>query len=284
MSWFLFLQPFQLLTIKENSISLAVNTVSSLMQKLIELAWEIFPRIFWAISIIVVTRLAIIWVSNLTRKSLLRIAPTLRKFIIQAVEILTLVVGGVAALNALGIKATSVVAVLGAAGLAIGLSWQHTLSHFAAGIMLISLRAFEVGDTIECAGVGGVVDAIGIFSTTIVTADNVKVTIPNGQLFNSVLKNTTAMRTRRVDLEINIGDRPIGPTINLLLEIARSHPLVLAQPAPTCLVASITKETILSLRPWCAANVYEEVRSQIQQQVKEAFSKEKSEAPKIFLE
>ena len=87
-----------------------------------------------------------------------------------------------------------------------------------------------------------------------------------------------------MDLEINIGDRPISPTINLLLEIARSHPLVLEKPAPTCLVASIGKETILYLRPWCAANVYEEVRSQIQYQVKEAFSKEKSDTPKILLE
>jgi small conductance mechanosensitive channel len=104
------------------------------------------------------------------------------------------------------------------------------------------------------------------------------------QLFNGVLKNTTTMKTRRVDLEINIGDRPISPTINLLLEIARSHPQVLEQPAPTCLVASIGKETILYLRPWCDANVYEEVRSQIQYQIQEAFSIEKLEVPKNMLE
>lgn len=261
---------------------MSTQAASSLVQNLIELAFEIFPRILWGIGIIVATRLAIVWVSSLTRKSLVRTDPTLRKFIVQAVEILTLVVGVVAALNAFGIQATSVVAVLGAAGLAIGLSLQHTLSHFAAGVMLISLRAFEVGDRIECGGVAGVVDAIGIFSTIILTADNVKVTIPNGQLFNSVLKNTTAMKTRRVDIEINIGDRPLSPTINLLLEIARSHPLVLEKPTPTCLVTSIAKETILSLRPWCAANACEEVRSQIQYQVKEALSQEKSEAPKII--
>jgi small conductance mechanosensitive channel len=162
-------------------LALDVNAASGVVQNLVELAFEILPRIVWAIGIILLTRLAIIWISSLTRKSLVRIAPTLRKFVVQAVEILTLVVGGVAALNAVGIKATSVVAVLGAAGLAIGLSWQHTLSHFAAGIMLISLRAFEVGDTIECAGISGVVEAIGIFSTTIVTADNVKATIPGWQ-------------------------------------------------------------------------------------------------------
>ena len=105
-----------------------VKAASSIVQNLIELAFEIFPRILWGIGIILATRLAIVWVSSLTRKSLVRTDPTLRKFVVQAVEILTLVVGVVAALNAFGIQATSVVAVLGAAGLAIWLSLQHTLS------------------------------------------------------------------------------------------------------------------------------------------------------------
>jgi small conductance mechanosensitive channel len=98
-------------------LALDVNAASRVVQNLVELAFEILPRIIWAIGIILLTRLAIIWISSLTRKSLVRIPPTLRKFVVQAVEILILVVGGVAALNAIGIKATSVVAVLGAAGL-----------------------------------------------------------------------------------------------------------------------------------------------------------------------
>jgi len=181
-------------------------------------------------------------------------------------------------LSQLGIQTTSVVAVVGAAGLAIGLAWQNTLSHFAAGVMLISLRPFEVGDAIEGGDVKGVVDSIGIFSTTVVTDDHVKIIVPNNQLFNGTLKNTTAMGTRRVDLKIDIGDRPIRPTVAELLEIVESHPLVLDNPPPTCLVAEITPDsTILSLRPWCASVAYEQVRSQIQQQVKEAMNTHKDQ-------
>lgn len=219
------------------------------------------------------TRLAINLVGRLTRKALKRAEPTLRKFLIQAAEILTLVVGVVAFLNTLGIQATSVVAVIGAAGLAISLALQNTLSHFAAGIMLVSLRPFEVGDFIEGTGFAGVVDTIGIFSTTLVTPDNAKITVPNGNLFSGILKNTTALGTRRVDLEIDIEERPIEPTIALFLSIVQPHSLVLKEPKTTCSVVSISaKSTILYLRPWCAAKDYEQVRSQVQRLVKEALS------------
>jgi small conductance mechanosensitive channel len=196
----------------------------------------------------------------------------LRKFLVQGSEILVLVVGIVAFLNTLGIPATSVVAVVGAAGLAIGLALQSTLSHFAAGVMLINQRPFEVGDFIEGpSGVKGVVDAIGIFSTTVVTPDNIRITVPNNSLFSGVLKNTTTMGTRRVDLKIDIGDRPIEPTIVLLLSLVQPHPLVLDRPKTTCHVLSITpRSTILYLRPWCTAEAYEQVHSEVQQLVKEA--------------
>lgn len=242
-----------------------------LWKKLLDLGFTVIPQLFWALGILLLTRIGIGIVSRATRKILNRTEPTLRKFVIQAAEILTLVVGLVAALNKVGIQTTSVVAVVGAAGLAIGLAWQNTLSHFAAGVMLISLRPFEVGDFIDGAGVAGVVDSIGIFSTTLLTPDNVKITVPNSQLFNGTLKNTTTMSTRRVDVEIDIGNRPIGPTIAQLLSLVQSHPLVLNQPPATCLVSSISPDkTVLSLRPWCAAAQYELVRSQVQQIVKEA--------------
>lgn len=242
-------------------------------KKIVELAFNIIPQILWAIGILLLTRIAINIVGRITRKALKSAQPTVRNFLIQTSEILTLVVGVVAFLNALGIQANSIVAAIGAAGLAIGLALQNTLSHFAAGIMLISLRPFEVGDFIEGAGVSGVVNSIGIFFTTLVTPDNVKITVPNGNLFTSTVKNTTAMGTRRVDLSIDIGERQIEPTINLLLYVVQQHPLVLKDPQPTCEVASIAaKSTILYLRPWCDAKVYEQVRSQVQQQVKEVLN------------
>ncbi|HEY9636616.1 MAG TPA: mechanosensitive ion channel family protein [Coleofasciculaceae cyanobacterium] len=241
-------------------------------KNLIDLGFQVGTKILWAFAILLFTRYAIDIVARVTRRAFNPVEPTLRKFLIQASEVLTLVVGIVAFLSALGIQATSLVAVVGAAGLAIGLALQNTLSHFAAGVMLLNQRPFEVGDFIEGpSGVKGVVDAIGIFSTTVVTPDNIRITVPNNNLFNGVLKNTTAMGTRRVDLKIDIGDRPIEPTIILLLSLVQPHPLVLDHPKITCQVASISqKGTELYLRPWCRAQAYEQVRSEVQQLVQEA--------------
>lgn len=242
-------------------------------KNLIDLGFQIGTKLLWAVAILLITRYAINWVGRITRRAFSPVEPTLRKFLVQGAEIVAFAVGSVAFLSTLGIQATSLVAVVGAAGLAIGLALQNTLSHVAAGVMLLNQRPFEVGDFIEGAGVAGVVDAVGIFSTTLITRDNVKITVPNNSLFSGTLKNTTALGTRRVDLEIDIGDRPIEPTIILLLSWVQPHPLVLDNPKTTCHVSSISPTgTILYLRPWCNAQVYEQVRAEVQQLVKEALS------------
>jgi len=255
-------------------------------KNLIDLGFQFGTKIISALAIILFTRYAIDLVGRVTRRAFSPVEPTLRKFLVQASEILTLVIGIVAFLSALGIQATSLVAVVGAAGLAVGLALQNTLSHFAAGVMLLNQRPFEVGDFIEGpSGVKGVVDAIGIFSTTVVTPDNVKITVPNNSLFSGVLKNTTALGTRRVDLKIDIGARPIEPTIVLLLSFVQPHPLVLDRPKTTCHVASISaKSTVLYLRPWCTAHAYEQVHSEVQQLVKEALADGNSEVEQKLLD
>lgn len=253
-------------------LAIEVPSLTSVFnQNLVDLGFEVGKKALWALFILLITRYAVDVVGRITRRAFSPLEPTLRKFLVQAIEILTLIVGIVAFLTALGIQAASLVAVVGAAGLAIGLALQSTLSHFAAGVMLLNQRPFEVGDFIEGGGVSGVVDAIGIFSTTLVTLDNVKITVPNNSLFSGTLRNTTAMGTRRVDIEIDIGDRPIEATIILFLSLVQPHPLVLDNPRPTCHVASITPtSTILYLRPWCRPDAYEQVRSEVLQIVKEA--------------
>jgi len=240
--------------------------------------WLLLPKLLVAIAILVLTRFAIRLVSRVMTKTLSRTEATLRKFLIQAAETSTLIIGVIAALNALGIQSTSLVAVLGAAGLAIGLAWRDTLSHFAAGVMLITLRPFEVGDLIEAAGVSGLVDAIGIFSTTIITPDYIKIMVPNAQLFNGTLKNTTTLKIRRVDVTVDLGEiclneakkYSLDTTIYELLQLIKTHPLVLKEPAPSCLVKAISpKSTVLSLRPWCQSQYYEQVRSDVQKLVQE---------------
>jgi len=238
----------------------------------------LLPKILSAIAVLVLTRFAIRLVSRVMNQTLRKTETTLRKFLIQAAETSTLIVGTLAALNALGIEANSLVAVLGAAGLAIGLAWRDTLSHFASGVMLITMRPFEVGDRIEAAGVAGLVDTIGIFSTTIITPDRVKIIVPNAQLFNGTLKNTTTLGIRRIDVTVELDDRffkdtanySLDPTIEELLELVKAHPLVLSEPAPSCMVTAISpKSTMLSLRPWCDAECYEQTRSDLQKLVQE---------------
>lgn len=246
-----------------------------IQRNLTNLASAIVPKLIWAIVILLLTR----WAADLVQRAGFRLLkytePTLQKFLVQVSGIMVWMAGGVAALNAIGIQTTTVVAVIGAAGLAIGLALQNSLSHFAAGVMLVSFRPFEVGDAIEGATVAGTVDSIGLFSTTIVTPDNVRITVPNSNLFSGTLKNNTIMGTRRVDLQIDIGDRPIDSTITQLLSLIQPHPLVLREPRTTCHVDSITPtSTVLYLRPWCAATHYEQVKSEILQTVREALRSE----------
>lgn len=244
---------------------------TNLYEMISSMAIYLLPRVLWAIVILLLTRSAIGIMRQLMRRFLNPVEPTIRKFFTQSAEFLTMVVGLIAALNILGIQTTTLIAILGAAGLAVGLALQSSLSHFAAGVMLVSFRPFEVGDSIEGAGVAGVVDSIGIFSTTIITPDNVKIVVPNNNLFTGTLKNTTALGTRRVDLEVNIGDRPIEPMITYLLSLVQPHPLVLNDPKPTCNVASLgSTGTVLFLRPWCAAECYEQVKAEMQHLVKDA--------------
>jgi small conductance mechanosensitive channel len=232
-----------------------------------------------AIGILLLTRWGATVARHISFRLLKYAEPTLQKFLTQVAGILVWMVGIVAALSAVGIQTTTVVAVVGAAGLAIGLALQNSLSHFAAGVLLVSFRPFEVGDAIEGAGVAGKVDAIGLFSTTILTPDNIRITVPNSNLFSGTLKNNTVMGIRRVDLVIDIGDRAIDATIIHLLSLLQDHPLVLREPKTTCHVDTISATTTtLYLRPWCAASHYDQVRSEVLQIAKEALRGESQAA------
>jgi small conductance mechanosensitive channel len=240
------------------------------LQNSINLLYEIFPKLFWAALTLLLTR----WGAKLGRyfgqQLLQRFEPTLQRFLLQAIGIVIWLAGSVAALSAIGFDTTSLVAVIGASGLALGLALQNSLSHLAAGILLISFRTFEVGDAIEGGGVSGTVESIGLFATAVISADNTRMTIPNGSLFSGTLKNFTVMGTRRVDLKINIGDRPVQATIAQLMAIAVSHPAVLIDPAPTCVVQMLRQpgpEAILCLRPWCRSGDYDRVKADLLQVV-----------------
>ena len=242
-----------------------------MVKPLLDTGFTILPRLLWAIVLVVVTRLIAQIMQTMVNQVLVRIEPTLKHFLVQMAGILVWVVGGVATLNTLGIETTTIVAIVGATGLAIGLALQSSLSHFAAGILLISFRPFEVGDSIEGGGVSGTVVSIGLFSTAIVTGDNTRITVPNGSLFSGTLKNFTVMGTRRVDLKMDLGDRSLRPVMAELLTLVGRHPKVLTTPKPTVqlLGLAMRDRTMVSVRAWCQTKEYDAVKGDLLLMVKE---------------
>jgi len=178
---------------------------------------------------------------RVTRNSLekvSRIDPTLVPMLAAIVRYGGLVLTVVVALGNFGVETTSIIAVLGAAGIAIGLALQGTLSNVAAGLMLLFLRPFKLGDWVEAAGVSGSVREIGLFTTVIDTFDNVYTSVPNSQIWGSQIVNHARYGTRRMDMDIGIG---YGSSLDLaekaLLKLAED-PRVLKDPAPRFLVVS----------------------------------------------
>ncbi len=164
----------------------------------------------------------------------------------------------IAALSQLGINTTSLVALLGAAGLAIGLSLQSSLSNFASGVMLIMFRPFTKGDFVEAGGATGVVDKISIFTTVMTTPDNKEVIVPNGAILSNNITNYSARPTRRVDLVFGISyDDDIRKAKELLEEIIAADKRVLSDPEPVIVVGELADSSVNFLvRPWVNAADY----------------------------
>lgn len=164
----------------------------------------------------------------------------------------------VAALSQLGIDTTSMVALLGAAGLAIGLSLQDSLSNFASGVMLIIFRPFTKGDFVEAGGATGVVESISIFTTTLTTPDNKEVIVPNGAIISNNITNYSARPVRRVDMVFGISyDDDIRKAKKLLEEIIAADERVLADPAPVIALGELADSSVNFLvRPWAKSEDY----------------------------
>jgi small conductance mechanosensitive channel len=178
----------------------------------------------------------------------------------------------VAVLGLFGIPTASFVAVLGAAGLAVGLALQGTLSNFAAGVMLLIFRPFKLGDLVEVAGVLGKIAEIGIFSTILNTPDNVLVVVPNAAIFGQVIKNYDGNDTRRIDLVVGVAYGDDLALVRSTLERTLTEiPGVLTEPAPTVAVHELANSSVnFVARPWCNADDYWKVRWEATRRVKEA--------------
>ena len=196
---------------------------------------------------------------------------TLIPFVSNMAYYLVLAFVVIAGLGIFGIPTASFVAVLGAAGLAVGLALQGTLSNFAAGVMLLLFRPFKVGDLVEVGGELGKVVEISIFTTTLNSLDNRVIIQPNSQVFSGTIINYDGNDTRRVDMVMGIAyDNNIGVAIDTIRRIVTAHPKVLAEPEVQIAVSNLGDSSVdLIVRPWCAPADYWTVYFDLTRQMKE---------------
>ena len=197
-----------------------------------------------------VAKQAVKLVERMLRKS--KMEDMLINFVSSIVNVVLLLVVIVAALNQLGVDTTSLIALVGAAGLAIGLSLQDSLKNFAAGVMLIIFKPFREGDFVEAAGVSAVVEHIQIFNTIMRTGDNREVIVPNGAIYSGVITNYSARDTRRVDMVFGIGyDDDLRKAKEILNEIITADERILPEPAPVIAVSELADSSVnFVVRPW----------------------------------
>jgi len=228
---------------------------------------ELLPMMFdWAIKIILALVIYVVgkWIAVVLTRWLVKLMqsrdvdPTLVTFLSNLMHAILLVAVVLAALDTLGLPVTSLLAVVGAAGLAVGLAMKDSLSNFAAGVMLVLFRPFCKGDFIEAAGVTGKVEEIRIFNTVLVTADNKQVIIPNGQVAAGTITNYTAKSIRRVDLVFGVGyDDDLKVVRDVLTRVCTAHPKVLPVPELNIFLLNLGDSSVeFAVRPWARTEDY----------------------------
>jgi small conductance mechanosensitive channel len=200
---------------------------------------------------------------------------SLRKFLGSVAYAALFVVVVIAALDTIGIKTTAVVAVLGAAGLAVGLALQGSLSNFAAGVMLIVLRPYKIADVVVIGKYTGRVDAIKVFHTIIITTDNREITIPNGQIIAAPLENLTVLGRRRLDLIVTVAQASdLAKVREVLRGVLAADDRFHKSPAPTIEIAEITDAAIkLQVRPWASCDDYGRCTTETMEHIKTAMDR-----------
>lgn len=234
-------------------------------------------KIVIALAIFVIGKYLAGYVRKLISKglSLRHVDPTIENFISNVSYYLLLMLVIVIVLSQLGVQTASLVAVMGAMGLAVGLALQGSLSNFASGVLLILLRPCKIGDYIEAGGVAGTVNAIDILATTMVTPDNKVILIPNSAIMSQAIINFSAMPTRRVDLIIGVAyDTDLAKAKDLLLQLVAGDARIHLDPAPLVGVKELADSSINFLvRFWVIREDFWNVQFDLQQRIVEEFNK-----------
>ena len=217
------------------------------------------------------------WLARIAGKVLDKrsVDPTLTKFAISLVKITLITFVIISAISQVGIETTSFVAIIGAAGLAVGFALQGSLSNFASGVMLIIFKPIKVGDYIEGGKAAGSVESIGIFVTTLVTPDNKVIYIPNSTLMGSNIVNYSVKDTRRVDMVFSIGNGDdIDKAKNVIKSVIDNDSRILKDPTPQIVVSELTGSSVkFNVRPWVNSADYWGVYFDVTEQIKKKLDK-----------
>jgi small conductance mechanosensitive channel len=227
-----------------------------------------------AIVILVIGLIVAGWAQRTTRRALTkvnRLDETLRGFFASIVKYVIIIFVVLAVLNQFGVQTASLIAVLGAAGLAIGLAMQGTLSNVAAGVMLLIFRPFGVGDYIDAGGQAGTVKELGLFFTLLDTPDNVRITVPNSAVWGASIKNFSFNSTRRVDLVVGIAyDDDINKAMDSVNAVIAADDRAHKDPAPMIAVTELADSSVnLVIRVWCDGGNYWPLKFDLTKAIKE---------------
>jgi small conductance mechanosensitive channel len=252
--------------------------ISQLTDTLVYYVTQYGLRIIVALLIFIIGRMIAKGLANGTRKILIKakVDETLALFLKNITYYALIAAVVIAALGQAGINVTSFLAVLGAAGLAVGLALKDSLSNFAAGVMLILLKFFKKGDYVTAGGQSGTVTAVNIFNTVLTSPDNKVITVPNSAVLGGTITNVTANDTRRVDMTFGIGyDDDLLKAKKTLERIVSEEPRVLPEPAPVIQVMELADSSVnFVVRPWVKTSDYWGVYFALTEKVKLVFDQE----------
>ena len=251
---------------------------AEIINSITQIAADFGLRVLYAVLIIVIGRWVVKLLLKIIKSALEKttVEETVRIFVVNLLNTLLMVIIFIAAINQLGIETTSIIAMLGAAGLAIGLSLQGSLANFAAGILIVIFKPYKVGDYIEAGSASGTVLDIQIFSTVLKTPDNKIVIVPNGAIMKDSVVNYTDQATRRVDIVASCGyEDDIDKVKEILKDILNQEDRILAEPEPRIAVSELADNSInFIVRPWVNSSDVLSVKYSILEQIKKRFDAE----------
>ncbi len=257
--------------------------MKELIPKLIEWGSAFGIKLIAAVAILLIGRIVVKSIKKLIVKLMNKrnVDPTITSFAASLTYSALYIFVILAALSQVGIQTTSFMAIIGAAGLAIGLALQGSLSNFASGFLIIMFRPFKLGDYVKAGGVSGSISKISVFTTEINTLDNKRIIVPNSQIMNGTITNYTAEKTRRVDLTFGVGyEADVSKVKDILNRIIKGHELILKDPEPFVRLGNLGDSSIdFTVRVWTKTEDYWTVHFDLTESAKEGFDKENINIP-----